>query len=343
MAKKLPELTNELTELSDNDLIHAVDVSDPTEDVTGSSGKVKVLSLKSTIGVTQGIPEWSSTVNYNTGYLAREAGTTNIYYSSTDGNLNNNLTDPGNWQLWLGSAAFLNTGVVDGTIPLIGAGDKLLNSILNEATESLAGIKKLATQLQANDISNNSTVLTPQKLHGAILGIDLLETREFTNETSVDFDALPIANYSDFELIVKVTPSNNASNFSIRLSNNNGGVWQAADYRYALSGRHSDGGSVTNQDNSDAQIILNDNGGGNQVGNQATSTYNATIRCYNLASTTKYKQLDYDSTYSANNNNRTVSISGNGEFFGNTQAVNGIQLFFDAGTFDGTIKLYGIK
>ena len=144
MAKKLPELTNELTELSDNDLIHAVDVSDPTEDVTGSSGKVKVLSLKSTIGVTQGIPEWSSTVNYNTGYLAREAGTTNIYKSITNTNIGNALSDVVNWE-------FL--------------GD-LKNPI--QATETDSGIAEIATQAETNAGLDDTKILTPTKLANSV-------------------------------------------------------------------------------------------------------------------------------------------------------------------------------
>jgi len=303
----------------------------------------------------EGIAEYDAGTKYYENSIVKETGTVKLYKSLTDNNEGNPLTDVVNWKLLidldtigiigsLGTAAFENIGSLDGEIPVIGSGDKLDNSILNNSSEILEGINRLSTQTEANNENEDTTTLTPEKLHNAILGYDLLQTQVASGSVAIEFINLPLSDYSDFKLVCSgVTPSNNMVNLNIRFSNDNGGVWQNTGYRYALSGRHTGGGNASDDDNIDGQIVLNDNGGGNQVGNQAQSVYNSSIDIYGLDSSLKNKHISYQASYDANTAGRSVIISGNGVFFLNTQPVNGIQIFFSAGTFDGTFKLYGIK
>lgn len=50
-----------------------------------------------------------------------------------------------------GSAAFKNTGILNGDVPLIGVNNKIDNVVLNQASQSLAGIIGLATDAEVFD------------------------------------------------------------------------------------------------------------------------------------------------------------------------------------------------
>lgn len=45
----------------------------------------------------EGIPEWDSETEYHENSIVKESGTTNLYYSITDNNIGNPLSDPLNW------------------------------------------------------------------------------------------------------------------------------------------------------------------------------------------------------------------------------------------------------
>lgn len=55
----------------------------------------------------EGIPEWDSGTEYHKNSIVKESGTTNLYYSITDDNIGNPVSDPLNWTL-------LSFGVSDG-------------------------------------------------------------------------------------------------------------------------------------------------------------------------------------------------------------------------------------
>jgi len=63
----------------------------------------------------------------------------------------------------LGTAASQDTGITDGTIPLISTGDKLDNGLLNTATELQAGIAQIATNLEVFN-KNADKILTASAL-----------------------------------------------------------------------------------------------------------------------------------------------------------------------------------
>lgn len=226
---------------------------------------------------------------------------------------------------------------------------------VTDPTDNIAGSSKkievddfvedfTASQAEVDAQTITNKFVTPETLGNTSLGFDLILTQAASASTSIEF--INLSDYSDYLVVVSgVAPSNNAVNFSIRMSNDNGATFENGSvYRYALTGRHTDGGNTVDNDNADNQIIFNDNGGGNQVGNQATSSYAAEIMFLGLDSTTKDKHVTCKATYSTNTADRVASINAGGSFFGNVNAVNGIQFFFSAGTIaTGTFKLYGIK
>lgn len=215
------------------------------------------------------------------------------------------------------------------------------------ATETAKGIIELATQAEVTAGTNDTDAVTPLKLQTKIDALDLgskvlLASQVAAADATIDFTN--ITGYDRYELeLIGITPSNNAVNLSIRLSNDNGATFNslATDYRYALSGRHTDNGTVNDNNSADSQINLT---GGQLVGNGADQTANARLIISNLASTTKTKHISSEVSYDCDSAGRTAIVSGTGSFYGNTLAVDAIRIFFSAGTIaNGTLKLYGIK
>lgn len=305
----------------------------------------------------EGIAEYDPGTTYYINSVVKESGTYNLYGSLTDDNIGNALSDVVNWQLLgnlsalsgisgLGTAAFEDTGTTDGTIPLIGVGDKLSSSLLEDATETVKGVAEVATQAETNTGTDDSTIITPQKLQNAILGFDYLLEQSASNSATIEFINLPLIDYSNFLFVISgVRPTNNAVNFSIRVSVDNGSSWNATPgYRYAMSGRHTGGGNVTDDATADNQIVCNDNGGGNQVGSFLNGGFNMNLQAFNLDSNIQDKQFAFQSVYATATAARNADAVGTGVFWATQLPVNGIQFFFNAGLIaEGHFELYGIR
>lgn len=78
MAERLTDQTEKTTDLSFDDVIEIVDVSDPTDNAAGSSYKIKVGNFLRLLGVGIGIPGFENYTVYkgtgNTNLAALEVG-----------------------------------------------------------------------------------------------------------------------------------------------------------------------------------------------------------------------------------------------------------------------------
>lgn len=63
----------------------------------------------------------------------------------------------------LGTSSIVDTGTIDGTVPLIGTGNKLNNSLLNSASDAVSGIAEIATDTEVFT-KDSSKILTAQGL-----------------------------------------------------------------------------------------------------------------------------------------------------------------------------------
>ena len=210
----------------------------------------------------EGIAEYSAGTTYYLGSLVKQTGTSILYKSLINDNLGNALVDGANWQLLgdladlsiiptLGTAAFEDTGTTDGTIPVIGAGDKLSNSLLNNASETLSGIVERATDPEVfnkdstryitglslyNNVffqewltANSVTGLTQAVPTGVVatIGYNLLTSLLEANESTTS--NVPI-NFKDIADSPQLKILNQASNKFLFPSNLNTFNSQYADY-----------------------------------------------------------------------------------------------------------------
>lgn len=206
---------------------------------------------------------------------------------------------------------------------------------------------KAATQVEADNEVIANKFITPNTLHNAVLGYDYIATSEVTNASEIIFTDLDLINYNDFILrISHITPANNGVDLRLRVSTDNGASYASGgtNYNYAIVGRHSDNGDITDQDSADSQIVFNDNGGGNQVGNGATDSLVGEICLYNLSSSTKTKLTRSCISYNTETAGRVATVQVVGSYLGSVLPVNALQLTFSTGNIaTGKVNLYAIK
>jgi len=80
----------------------------------------------------------------------------------------------------LGSAAFVNTGTTNGTVPLIGAGDKLNASVLPAATTSASGAVELSTDAEFQTGTDTNRAVTPSNIRNSLSFSDFYESPQQT-------------------------------------------------------------------------------------------------------------------------------------------------------------------
>lgn len=220
MAKKLTDLTNILTTLDNNDLVHGVDVSDPTQSAAGSSGKIKVSDLKDTLQITQGIAEWNSGATYQEDYLARESGTLNIYKSLTDDNINNILSDAANWEL-VG-----NLDVIGGVFSELETNNLTVNKKfnLNRTSEGIVSgaIDYVGANLIVGSEGGAPTDDLTDILGGVVGDVVILETASNSQVITVKHDFLATSNIRlayDRDVVLASVQDR------LVLQQNNSGLW----------------------------------------------------------------------------------------------------------------------
>lgn len=216
------------------------------------------------------------------------------------------------------------------------------------ASETVSGIQEVASQVEHDaGVADNKSV-TPLKLANGVWGAyNVVEVQTASNVATIEFINLASLPYRN--LCIKwdgVTPVVDAASIYVRVSNNNGSTWNsgAADYAYALDGRSSAPLGANDGSGASTAVILNDNAAGRLISNAVYAGHDCEATFFNLSSTTKEKHMIAVGDYSGDDdiNNITFNLSGN--FYGNLDAVNGIQILFDNGNIsEGTFKLYGIK
>jgi len=117
----------------------------------------------------KGFAEWNSETTYNVGDIQRAVGTSILYQSLTNNNLNNPVTDITNWQQ-------------------LGNLSKLIEIVA--ASETAQGLVERATQTEVNTGTDTARYITPATLQNKVatelaLGItQLATTTEYFNKNS---------------------------------------------------------------------------------------------------------------------------------------------------------------
>jgi len=158
-----------------NDAVISGNKRPPLEEMNGID---YVTSYQLSYLLQKGFPEWQSQTDYYIDDLSRPVADTKIYKSIVNNNIGNALTDITKWQLLgdladlgvipnLKTAAFEDIGTTDGTVPLISTGDKLSNSLLENATTILPGIIQISTDAEVFN-KNSSKAITGLSLYNNI-------------------------------------------------------------------------------------------------------------------------------------------------------------------------------
>jgi len=163
----------------------------------------------------------------------------------------------------------------------------------------------------------------------------LLEQHTISGAGSVALTSFT-STYDDYLVeFVNFTVSNSAVSMFMRGSTNGGVSYDNGsnyqwEYMYIGNGAGTGGhGSI-----SDTAIQI-----GDSVSDSGTASYNASMRLYNPLGASLYKFAMFDAIYGVST--VTYRAAGGGEY-SNTAAMNAVQFFPSAGTFSGTIRLYGV-
>lgn len=206
----------------------------------------------------------------------------------------------------LGTAATKNTGTTDGTVPLIGAGDKLPESILPEATPG--GLVPIGSKQTLSSVAAADILLTG--------GYDeyIIKYWGFYNDTD------------NFFLRLR-TSTNGGSSFD------SGG----SDYKYAIMGINSDSTSNSNSVSGASSFIALSS---TSVGTTAANNVSGEIKIYTPSDTTPTKIETTDTTITAMGR---MQQSIGGGFRNSSAVVDAVRLFMSSGNIAaGEYQLYGV-
>lgn len=143
--------------------------------------------------------------------------------------------------------------------------------------------------------------------------------------------------------ICDITPSASAA-FHVRVSDDAGTSWEqgGTDYDLAATEAHNtSGGGNSNQftNAGSSSWQLNDNSTSNNMGTTGDSHWKISIA--KPSSTTSPKMMLFAGIV-ADNTPTMHHLHGGGLFHGNTNAINGFQMYPSTGTITGSFRLYGI-
>lgn len=174
-------------------------------------------------------------------------------------------------------------------------------------------------------------------------GLVLLESHTASGSAALNFTAFASSTYDDYMIeFVGVLPASNGVSMLMQVSTDGGSSYDSGS-NYTWSGNRVYYGG-TNQVGAatDTKVRL-DIDTGNEIGNAASGGYYATVRFYNVTSSSQVKPLIGDMTFFENG---TPPIQVGGSFraaYLVTTAVNAFTVFFSTGNItSGTIRVYGI-
>ena len=193
-------------------------------------------------------------------------------------------------------------------------------------------------------VSNGSGVLSSVN-SGFGDALKLLTTSTFTSQTSVSFTSGIDSSYKEYVFkFININPSADSTELRLNASTDGGssyGITKTTTFFRAYhyenntgAGLGYDGGSDLAQSTSPQILVTN-------IHNAADATACGELHLFNPSSTTYVKNF-----YSEISNmihwpgNDHVFVAG---YLNTTSAIDAVKFDVDSGTFDGTIKMYGIK
>ena len=168
--------------------------------------------------------------------------------------------------------------------------------------------------------------------------LELIEEQTASANSSVNFTDLK--NYDVHYLSFNLTNASTDTSVHSRLSNNGGSSFIATGYQRAFNRGSVNGSFLDGNSTNDTQINM-----GLPIGNSANDSGNGYIYFYNLLNSSKYSFATFH-TFSRQNTlagSTSPRFTFGGGVLPTAETHNALQLVAGTGTFDGTIKLYGVK
>jgi|GEM_PF-5858836 len=228
----------------------------------------------------------------------------------------------------------LDTGILQGQIPIIGAGNKLPASIINSGTSANQFVQlDNAAKLPALDASQLLNL--PSGLGG---GLVLLQTQIASGSTSISFSSTYLTTAYKHYIIMysgvygTIPPANY---LYLTTSNNNGASYSTSGYTWAGQWQNPGSGTINGTGiSNDSKIDITVQSG--NFSNSASSPASGTINLFDITTpgvSTPTFMMEY--------NDFAFLVSGGGSI--STGPINNIKIAPPSGTFNGTFKLYGVS
>lgn len=173
-------------------------------------------------------------------------------------------------------------------------------------------------------------------------GMTLIESLTPSAVASINSEAWAGGSYKALKFIYRLTASTDQVTLTARYKLN-GSYKTAANYRWGSSGPSSSGSAVTTGAQTGTAITLG-HSGANGVGNDTLEHVAGEITIYRPFETTKPKVMQANTTVAASNGSYQF-FQGGGTYDGTdyASALAGLQFLVSAGTFTGTIDVFGIS
>jgi len=311
------------------------------DEIEGSTGNEITVPTGQTLTVTDGIPVASG----GTGLASFTAG--DILYATGSTTLAKLGKGTAEQVLAMNSGATApDWGSVDltvlPTITVAKGGTNIASFAAGDILYATGAttLTKLTKGSAADVLTMNSGATAPEWAASAGGGAwTWLNNTTFSGDSTMDIETGLDSTYPLYAIYFnEIEPSDDGQSLLFRVKQ--GGSYQTANYQYHATTSASDTtafdyNSAASVSTSGPQIV---NVG---VGNAAVESLNGTFYIPNPAGTTFYKNCWWDVTCLEGGGEYLRSIGNGGR--DDAAAITGVQFYFNAGTIDGSIALYGIK
>ena len=196
---------------------------------------------------------------------------------------------------------------------------------------------------------NNASLNNVTALNAAIAtgNMVLISSQTANDSASISFTTGIDSTYKEYQFwFVDIHPRDDAKDFQFNMSTDSGSNYNVTKTTTAFGAYHDEAGTSTalsydtNRDLAQSTAFQNLQNNGS-IGNGADESLAGTLTIFNPASTTYVKHFIANIQYYEQTNYTIQSFTAG---YGNTtSAINAVQFKMNAGNFDGTILMYGIK
>ena len=179
-------------------------------------------------------------------------------------------------------------------------------------------------------------------------GLVLIETQTASSSATIDFDSGIGSTYNSYILEgLGIKPATDDVELYLRVSQDAGSNWLAADYTGGVTGFELGGVQSANASKANSAAALLTLAGGNAstfgVGNSTGECASFRLHVARPAASALFKLLTWESAWVAASGTMYRGVGG-GRYTANANAIDGLRVLFESGNIAaGVFNLYGVK